>query len=60
MHIGHKKLGYYSNLCEKDACKVLRHYSIFKWAIGATIVYLAKHTPTVKCIATPKLPAGET
>jgi hypothetical protein len=42
MHMGHKKLGNYYCLCLKDACKVLRHNSISKWAVGATAVYLAK------------------
>ena len=42
MHMGQKKLGKYSYVCEKDACKVLRHNSISKWAVGATAIYLAK------------------
>ncbi len=34
--------GIKSFVCEKDACKVLRHNTLSKWAVGATAIYVAK------------------
>ena len=42
MHMGHKKFGNYYYLCVKDACKVLRHNSISKEAVGAATIIQQK------------------
>jgi hypothetical protein len=61
MHVGHKTERYCLHAWLEDVCKVFRHNSFYKWAVGATMVWhtSANKTPgylvLLLCLVVPKL-----